>query len=159
MTKIVICGSIRLKFCFLNINGRNGTLKPLSRLADLPNKSNKMGEPLRNYPQHLNYSDKQLIDGLKSQIPSERELFHTLFYEKYVKYLYKAAVQKSKNFRDAEDLAKDLVQETFIRIFKIINKFDFPPGTPEDQHPFIIKAWLGKIANNCFRQVYSKHIS
>ena len=57
--------------------------------------------------------------------------------------LYRTALRMSRNREDAEDL----VQETYLRAFRFINRFE--PGTN-------LKAWLFKILTNTFINQYRK---
>jgi len=109
---------------------------------------------------HSSFTDSQLIDGINNAINEiQQRNFQNLFYAKYVNYVYKAAIKKCRNFRDSEDLAKDVTQETFKIIFKLIIGFNFNSNVPETDHPYILKAWLGRIANNCFKKIYASKIN
>ena len=61
----------------------------------------------------------------------------------YLDALYRTALRMSRNREDAEDL----VQETYLRAFRFIDKFE--PGTN-------LKAWLFKILTNTFINQYRK---
>jgi len=76
-----------------------------------------------------------------------------------VGHIYKAATQKCRNFTEAEQLAKEISQETFIRAFRLINNFTLKDDVPELEQSRLIKAWLGKIANYCFKKIYGKYIA
>ncbi len=105
-------------------------------------------------------SDQQIITGLIDEKDERRKAFYQKqFYNRYVNYVFKGAIQLSRNFVDAEELAKDITQETFIRAFKVINKFTFKVGVDVSEHSFILKSWLGVIANNSFKTIYQKHIN
>ncbi len=62
---------------------------------------------------------------------------------KHLDALYRTALRMSRNREDAEDL----VQETYLRAFRFIDKFK--PGTN-------LKAWLFKILTNTFINQYRK---
>ena len=108
--------------------------------------------PIKNY-----FTDKQIIDGLKeAKDENQRRLMENLFYTMYVNYIYHVAINKCRNFNNPEDLAKDVTQETFINAFRALKNFLFPTDIVIEEHTNLVKAWLGKISNNCFRKIYSK---
>lgn len=114
-----------------------------------------MKDTLHLQPVITNHTCQQLVDGLKeAKDENQLRFFENLFYKKHVNYIYHVAINKCRNFSDAEDLAKDITQETFINAFKAIKKFSFSTDAPVTQHGNILKAWLGKIGNNCFLKVY-----
>lgn len=92
----------------------------------------------------------QLIQGLKEENnPNLKQLEYEFFY-RFNGYVYTTAYRCCSKFADQEEFAKDITQVTFINAFKNLSKFSFPTQASEDQYEKIIKAWLGKIANNCF---------
>lgn len=115
---------------------------------------------LQSRPMKISFTDQQIIDGLKDEDDEDkRRLLQNSFYYNYVKDIYKMLVQKCKNFSDAEQLAKDITQETFIKAFKGVQKFSFPVGSEAKDHRKIIMKWLVVIANNCFKKEYAKRIN
>jgi RNA polymerase sigma factor (sigma-70 family) len=110
-------------------------------------------------PMKISFTDQQIIDGLKEGSDEDaHRILQTAFYHKYSSYVYKVALNKCRNFSNPEDLAKDILQETFKNAFRALNKFSFPSTSPADEHINIIKAWLGRIGNNCFNKVYEKRM-
>jgi len=107
----------------------------------------------------VSYSDQQLVDGANSSIKTEQRYFQNAFYAKYVGHVYKGAVQKSRNFANPEEVAEELTQDTFTKACKLLSTFKFKKDTPVDEQGFIIKAWLGRISENCFKKIYAKSIS
>jgi len=102
-------------------------------------------------------SDHQIVEGIKNAKDEKflRQL-EKIFYTRFVNYVYKVAISKCRCFKNAEDLAKDVTQETFINAMKALKKFSFPANVKTEEHSYILKAWLGKIGNNCFRKIYAK---
>ncbi len=93
--------------------------------------------------------DEGVIEGFKNTLDErELELYQFEFYNRFAEYIYKAALQKFRNFSDAQFLAQEVLQNTFITAFNKIGKFKFPSKALKSDYPKIIKAWLGKIANN-----------
>lgn len=76
------------------------------------------------------------------RIEHEREAFEEEALQ-HLDALYRTALRMSKHREDAEDL----VQETYLRAFRFINRFK--PGTN-------LKAWLFKILTNTFINQYQK---
>lgn len=119
-----------------------------------------MAETLQLKPLKINFTDQQIIDGLKvAKDGNQLRLLENQFYKRYVNYIYHVAINKCRNFSNAEALAKDITQETFINAFKAIKNFSFPTDAPVAEHGNILKAWLGIIGNNCFRKIYAKQKS
>lgn len=108
----------------------------------------------------ISFTDQQIIEGLKDKVDEDkRRCFQNSFYFNCVKDIYKMLVQKCKNFSDAEQLAKDITQETFIKAFNAIQKFSLPENSEAKDHHRIIMKWLVVIANNCFKKEYAKRIN
>ncbi|MDP2174944.1 MAG: hypothetical protein Q8K70_03435 [Bacteroidota bacterium] len=53
-------------------------------------------------------------------------------------------------------MATDITQQTFINAFRKIKDFDLSRESNNSKHEYLIKAWLGTIANNCFNKEYAK---
>lgn len=107
-------------------------------------------------PKKVSYSVLQIVKGLKEDNPIQLRLFQNLFFDKFKGYIYKAAIQRCINYHDSQELATDITQQTFINAFRKINDFDLSNEPDHSKHEIIIKAWLGKIANNCFNKEYAK---
>lgn len=121
-----------------------------------------MQEPLlikqanNNIPD-VDFSDEEILDGIKGENNGNKQrYFQNLFYKKYVKYIYKGATIMCRNFPEPEELAKDITQETFTNAFLHIKTFNLSNEKNKNNHQFIIKAWLGRISNNCFLKLYAK---
>ena len=115
---------------------------------------------LQTRPMKISLTDQQIIVGLKDEYDEgKRRLLQNSFYYSYVKDIYKMLVQKCKNFSDAEQLAKDITQETFIKALNGVHKFSLPIGSEAKDHRKIIMKWLNVIANNCFKKEYAKRIN
>lgn len=98
----------------------------------------------------------ELIEELKSSSDTRKLGYLQVdFHERFVNYLYKVALQKCKGYPDASQMAIDLVQDTFIIAFRKICTFNLNE-LDATKHEYIVKAWLGKIANHCFLKEYSK---
>jgi RNA polymerase sigma factor (sigma-70 family) len=104
------------------------------------------------------YSDQQIIDGLKGDDQSLHRAFQNAFYYRYSNFIFKVALSKCRNFADPEGLAKDVTQETFIGAFRAIKKFSLPADTTVEEQTYVVKAWLGRIGNNCFNKIYKKRM-
>ena len=115
---------------------------------------------LQTKPIKISLTDQQIIVGLKDEDDEgKRRILQNSFYYNYVKDIYKMLVQKCKNFSDAEQLAKDITQETFIKALNGMHKFSLPIGSEVKGHRKIIMKWLNVIANNCFKKEYAKRIN
>jgi DNA-directed RNA polymerase specialized sigma24 family protein len=105
----------------------------------------------------LAFSDLELIDGLrKEKNPLKIRLLENLFFNRYKGYIYKAAIRRCRDYHDAEQFATEITQQTLINAFRRIHKLDLSQEPNEKKHEFIIKAWLGRIANNCFNKEYTE---
>jgi RNA polymerase sigma factor (sigma-70 family) len=102
------------------------------------------------------FTDLQIIVGLKDDedLKKVRLLQHE-FFHKYKGYIYKVAIHRCVNFHDPQELATDITQETFINAFRRIKEFDLSKEPDPLKHEVVIKAWLGKIANNCFNKEFA----
>jgi len=110
-----------------------------------------MEEILRSEVNKTTFSLEMLIEGLKSTRDEvELRQLQFRFYRLFSGYLYKAALQKFRNFRDPNFLAEEVLQKTFITALDKIKagKFKFPARAEAADHDKIIKAWLGRIATN-----------
>ncbi|WP_161964515.1 RNA polymerase sigma factor [Mucilaginibacter endophyticus] len=100
-------------------------------------------------------SDRDLVLGLKSVGETDLPRYQVEFYRRFAPYIYKVGSQCCQIYPDGNELARDLVQETFIKAFIAIDKFMVTVG--EDavfkKH---IKGWLGKIANRQFLKLYAE---
>ncbi len=113
-------------------------------------------EPISNMNKKT-YSDLELIEGLTTECDEfQKRVLWNEFYRRFINHVYKIAVNVCRNFEDAEQLAQDISQETFLRAYKFLPKFSFPEHMAEKKHSAFIKAWLGKITKNCFRTFYAK---
>lgn len=121
--------------------------------------SSRMQALLQVKPMKTSFTDQQIIDGLKEGSDADHRILQAAFYHKYSNYVYKVALNKCRNFSSPEDLAKDVLQETFKSALKAIKKFSFPSTASSDEHSYILKAWLGRIGNNCFNKIYEKRMS
>jgi RNA polymerase sigma factor (sigma-70 family) len=101
-------------------------------------------------------TDAELINSFK--VGTDLKYFEGLFYRRYAGFLYRGIVEKCKNFSEPEQLAKDVLQETFIRIFKALPKFKLPENKPEVEQRYIVYGWVGRFADNSFKKVYEKRI-
>jgi RNA polymerase sigma factor (sigma-70 family) len=103
------------------------------------------------------YSTTELVNGLKQATGgNQKRVLQEEFYRRFRGHVFKISLNPCRNFNDAEQLAVDLVQDTFIKAFQAIERFKFPEDNPEVDHRLLIEAWLGKIARNCFRRLYAK---
>lgn len=100
-------------------------------------------------------SDRDLVLGLKSVEDAVLPRYQTEFYRRFAPYIYKVAVQNCQVYPDGEALARDLVQETFIKALNAIEKFTITVGD-DDIFKKHIKGWLGKIANRQFLKLYAE---
>lgn len=99
----------------------------------------------------------QIIEGIKTA-KNEKELrfFQNQFFFKYRSYIYRGAVQMCLYFHDTDQLALDITQQTFILAFRKLIDFDFSSECDMQKGELLIKAWLGKISNNCFNKEYNR---
>lgn len=103
------------------------------------------------------FTDLQIIVGLKSgEDDNQLRQFQTLFFDRYKGYIYGVAIKRCRSYPDTADFATEITQQTFIAAFKGISKFDISQEVDSSKHATIIKAWLGRIANNCFNKEYAK---
>jgi RNA polymerase sigma factor (sigma-70 family) len=103
-------------------------------------------------------SDRDIVLGLKS---SDNETLITNyqyeFYRRYAPYVFKVAIQRCQIFTDAQDFAKEITQLTFIKALKNICKFTIAIGVDDNIFKKMLKAWLGRIANNNFNKLYAEY--
>jgi len=107
-------------------------------------------------PIEINFTDQQIVDGLKDDDLKKLKLFQRYFFDKFKGYIYKIAIQRCLSFHDSQEMATDITQQTFINAFRKIPDFDLSRELDTSKHEYLIKAWLGKIANNCFNKEYAK---
>lgn len=121
-----------------------------------------MEEILHSKTRNATISLEMLLEGLKSTIDEmEQRQLQFEFYSRFSRYLYKAALQKFRNFRDPEFLTEEVLQKTFITAFEKIkaDKFSFPAKATAADHDKITKAWLGKIATNESKKAIGKIVN
>ena len=102
------------------------------------------------------FTDVQIIEGLKAE--NNEKMVRTLqdqFYHKYKGYIYKVALRCCIGYHDSQQFAIDITQQTFINALKKIKDFDLSKEKNQDKHQYLIKAWLGRIAFNCFNKEYA----
>ncbi len=78
------------------------------------------------------YSDISIIEGCRKQQP----LYQKALFEKYSKLLFSTCLR----YVSDQSLAKDVLQDSFIRIFKYFNKFDPEKGQ--------LKSWMQRVCIN-----------
>ncbi len=116
-----------------------------------------MKEIPQTKPLKIGYSDLQIIEGMKKgDDPNLTRRFQQQFFDKYKGYIYKIALQRCVRYNDPQAMASDITQLTFIKAFGKIIEFDLSKETDHSRHQYIIKAWLGIIANNCFNKEYAQ---
>jgi RNA polymerase sigma factor (sigma-70 family) len=116
-----------------------------------------MRELIHEKLMNTSLTDLQIIEGLKNH--NEKEIickFEHCFFHRYKAMVFKGSLQRCKKFPDSMAMATDITQETFINALRKIKDFDLSREPDATKHGYIIKAWLGKIANNCFLKEYSK---
>jgi RNA polymerase sigma factor (sigma-70 family) len=108
-------------------------------------------------PVKINISELQIVEGLKDDKDSKQlQLLQYQFFNAFKGYIYKIAIKRCLSFYDSQEMATDITQQTFINAFGKINGFDLSREQDASKHILLIKAWLGKIANNCFNKEYAK---
>lgn len=108
-------------------------------------------------PMKINFTDQQIVDGFKDDDDLKKlRLFQHQFFHKFKGYIYKIAIQRCISFPDSQEMATDITQQTFINAFTKIKDFDLSREPDNSKHEYLIKAWLGTIANNCFNKEYAK---
>jgi len=108
-------------------------------------------------PMKISFTDLQIIEGLKDDDDLKKlRLFQPQFFNRFKGYIYKVAIQRCVSFHDSQELATDVTQQTFINAFRKIKDFDLSKEPNPIKHEVVIKAWLGRIANNCFNKEYAK---
>jgi RNA polymerase sigma factor (sigma-70 family) len=103
------------------------------------------------------FTDLQIIEGIKTE--NNEKIIRTLqnqFYHKYKGYVYKVTLHSCIGYHDSQQFAIDITQQTFINALKKIKDFDLSKEKNQDKHQYLIKAWLGRIALNCFKKEYAK---
>lgn len=87
----------------------------------------------------------------------ELRLIQYEFYYRFASYIYKCSFQKCRNFKNPEDLSRDILQETFRNAIKSIQSFSFPDTVLDPiDYERSVKAWLGRIATNEFMKAKAK---
>jgi RNA polymerase sigma factor (sigma-70 family) len=103
--------------------------------------------------------DKIVLGIQTATDASELKFFQYEFYNRFAGYVYKAALHHFKLYDGTQFLAKETLQETFIKAFAKIDTFRFPLNAMEADYPKIIRAWLGKIALNESKRATGKIIN
>jgi len=102
-------------------------------------------------------TDRELMEALKkAEAKEEIDELYNEFYKRFSGYVFKVASQRTRNFMDSEQFAKDLTQETFVSTLKGRKSFKFAPGVTDSECTNLIKGWLGRIANNHFNREIAK---
>ncbi len=102
-------------------------------------------------------TDRELIEAIHDEKTTEElNSLLTTFYNRFNNYVYKGALQRTRNFANAEDLAKDITHDTFKSVLQSKKKFKLAEGIPDQECNVIIKSWLGRIANNHFNKEYAR---
>lgn len=108
-------------------------------------------------PMKINFTDQQIVDGLKDDDDLKKlRLFQHQFFHKFKGQIYRISLEKCIAFPDSIEMATDITQQTFISAFRKIRDFDLSRESDPKKHETIIKAWLGRIAKNCFLKEYAK---
>lgn len=98
-------------------------------------------------PIELHISDKDLIEGLKSEANTVKlNKLANEFYRRYIQHVYKLLFYSCD--QDVIE-ASHLTQITLVFALEelyIKKCFNIPDESPFDEHGYIIKAWLGQIA-------------
>lgn len=104
-------------------------------------------------------TDAEVVARLQgSKESKELKFLQYEFYNRFAPYIYKVGSQKCRNFQDSDAMAREILQLTFIVAFKSIGKFIFPEGILPEKCKFVLKAWLGKIANREFLKEIGKRV-
>lgn len=98
---------------------------------------------LTSYTEIKLVENAQLFQVLEDCRSGQKEGYKKL-YEAYAKYVYNLTLRYTQN----EDDAKDATQETFIQVFKSIQKYNQEKGR--------FKSWLSKIAINKALRIIEK---
>lgn len=102
-------------------------------------------------------SDRELLETIQENGSAENlNYLQNQFFERFRGHVFKGANQRTRNFADSNDFAIDITQQTFISIFAYRKKIVFPPTASDKECTQIIKALLGRIANNHFNKEYAK---
>lgn len=102
-------------------------------------------------------NEKDLILNLKSETDSRViKALQFEFYNRYAPYVFKIATQACRSYEDADFLAREVLQKTFINAFKALGNFDLPDPISDDVCKKVLKAWLGKIGNTELKKVYAE---
>ncbi|RIH66188.1 sigma-70 family RNA polymerase sigma factor [Mariniphaga sediminis] len=100
-----------------------------------------------------------LVDKIKNGDEKEVKIAQTRFYKIFAGYVYKLAVQSCSNFVDPNFLAKEVVQNTFIKAFDYLPNFTFKSGIKDEEANKIIKALLGQIGNKVLLNTIAEYIN
>ena len=89
--------------------------------------------------------------SLRDEDPAAAECAWAEFYRRHMEYLYGVC---QRAYRDlVGDLGvEDLVQDTFVRAFEKAHTFSSRGVTEPERLRRLVRAWLGKVASNLFRQ-------
>lgn len=90
---------------------------------------------------------------MRADDPSVANAAWAEFYQRHFEYLYRRCCRLSRGILD-EPGARDLVQDTFIRAYKKASTFNGDGITDPDRLQRRTRAWLGRIAQNIFRDMF-----
>lgn len=109
----------------------------------------------KNPQQISEFTEKELVTALQEGNTLRLRLIQSQFFEKFKGYVFGAALNRTKTYPDSEDFAADIVQLTFISVFKSIKQFSASQAVSDVEYNKRLKGWLGKIANNHFNKQYA----
>ena len=72
------------------------------------------------------------------------------FYRRHFKFLYGVCYRATRD-GDKHQTARDLATDTFRRAYEAAATFALPEGTPPEDVPSVVRAWLCRIAANLRR--------
>lgn len=97
-------------------------------------------------------TDRELLEELQDSNSNHLRSSQTEFFERFRGYVFKGACFRARGVENPTELATEITQQTFINAFKALPRFTVPTAATEREYNLLIKAWLGRIANNQFNK-------
>jgi RNA polymerase sigma factor (sigma-70 family) len=114
-------------------------------------------EPLESHPDLTGAPDEDLLAWMAmrddKESANQAQAAFAAFYERHERYVYNRCRRRFSGFID-ETTTKDLVGDTFLRVFKKAGKFRPSESSDPDLRRGRLRAWLVTVAANILRSSF-----